>query len=149
MMGKPYGDDLRRKFFEAYDAGNSTLEQLAGRFLVSVGWAKKVSAQRKRTKQAERVPHRPGRKPRVGEELHPKVLDWVRAEPDLTLAEVQSKLQREAGIALSVAGVWHLLRKLGLRLKKSRSTPRSGTPRPTASDAKSSPRTSARFHRKS
>ncbi|MHB1699733.1 MAG: hypothetical protein ACYCSN_06270 [Acidobacteriaceae bacterium] len=65
-MAKPYGDDLRRKFLLAYDQGESSLEQLAARFLVSVGWAKKISAQRKRSGQAERVPYRSGRKPHAG-----------------------------------------------------------------------------------
>jgi hypothetical protein len=37
-MAKPYGDDLRRKFLFAYDQGEETLEELADRFLVSVGW---------------------------------------------------------------------------------------------------------------
>ena len=41
-MAKPYGDDLRRKFLLAYDGGEETLEELADRFLVSVGWAKKI-----------------------------------------------------------------------------------------------------------
>ena len=54
-MGKPLGDDLRRKLLFAYDQGEGTLEELAGRFLVSVGWAKKISAARNRTGQAERV----------------------------------------------------------------------------------------------
>ena len=48
-MAKPYGDDLRRKFLLAYDQDEETLEELADRFLVSVGWAKKISAQRNRT----------------------------------------------------------------------------------------------------
>ena len=65
-MAKAYGDDLRRKFLSAYDQGEGTLEELAESFLVSVGWAKKISAQRKRSGQAERVPHQPGRKPHAG-----------------------------------------------------------------------------------
>ena len=56
-MAQAYGDDLRRKFLTAYDQGEETLEELASRFLVSVGWAKKVSAQRNRTGQAERIRH--------------------------------------------------------------------------------------------
>ena len=60
-MGKTLGDDLRRKLLFAYDQGEGTLEDLASRFLVSVGWAKKISAARNRTGQAERVPHKPGR----------------------------------------------------------------------------------------
>ena len=122
-MGKPYGDDLRRKLLSAYDQGEETLEELAGRFLVSVGWAKKISAQRNRTGQAERVPHQAGRKPRAGAEAQRQVMDWVVSKPDLTLAEVQAKLLSEAGISLSLPQIWNLLRKLGLRLKKSRSTP--------------------------
>jgi transposase len=86
-MAKPYGDDLRRKFLLAYDGGKETLEELADRFLVSVGWAKKISAQRNRTGQAERVPHRPGRKSRANAETQRLVLDWVapktsRSRPD-------------------------------------------------------------------
>lgn len=136
-MGKPYGDDLRRKFLFAYDQGEGTLEDLAGRFAVSLGWAKKISAQRNRTGQAERVPHCPGRKPRVGTELYAQVKAWFAAQPDLTLAEVREKLKQEAGISLSQPPIWRLLRKLGLRLKKSRSTPPSAIPRPTASSARS------------
>ena len=48
-MGKPLGDDLRRKLLFAYDQGEGTLEELATRFVVSVGWAKKISAARNRT----------------------------------------------------------------------------------------------------
>src|ERR1019366_7777297 len=72
-MAKPYGDDLRRKFLLASDQGEETLEELADRFLVSVGWAKKISAQRNRTGQAERVPHQPGRKLRAGPEVQRQV----------------------------------------------------------------------------
>jgi len=81
--------------------------------------------QRGRTGQAERVPHRPGRKLRAGAEAQERVKAWFRAQPDLILAEVQARLLDEAGVRLSVPQVWYLLRRLGLRLKKSRSTPLS------------------------
>jgi transposase len=146
-MGKPLGDDLRRKLLFAYDQGEGTLETLAGRFLVSLGWAKKISAARKRTGQAERVPHKPGRKPRVGAEQQKLVIAWVTSQPDLTLVEIQAKLLTEAGITLGVPRVWRLLKKLNLRLKKSRFTPPNATLRPTENDAKSSSRQSVRSHR--
>src|SRR5258707_241333 len=79
-MAKPYGDDLRRKFLLAYDGGEETLEELADRFLVSVGWAKKISAQRNRTGQPERVPHQPGRKSRTNAETQRQVMNWVCVE---------------------------------------------------------------------
>lgn len=148
-MARTYGDDLRRKFLSAYDQGEDTLEELADRFVVSVGWAKKISAQRNRTGQAERVPHRPGRKPRAGAEAEKQVVAWVKEQPDLTLAEISAKLAREAAVVLSRGRVWYLLRKLGLRLKKSRSTPESAIAKPTSSVARSSPPRSGRSRRRS
>ena len=146
-MAKPYGEDLRRKFLLAYDRGEETLEELADRFLVSVGWAKKISAQRNRTGPAERVAHQPGRKWRAGAATQRQVMEWVASKPDLTLAQLQARLHSEAGISLSLRRIWHLLKKLGLRLKKSRSTPWSKIPTSTASAAKSSLRASSRSHR--
>jgi transposase len=101
-MGRPYGDDLRRKFLSAYDEGESTLEELAERFLVSLGWAKKISAQRNRTGQAERIAHRAGRKPHAGIEAQGQVKVWIEVKPDLTLSEIQIKLRNEAGVTLSL-----------------------------------------------
>jgi transposase len=146
-MGRPYGDDLRRKFLSAYDSGEETLSELAERFLVSVGWAKKISAQRKHTGQAERVRHGAGRKPHAGAEAQQQVRVWIAAKPDLTLAEIQGKLRHQAGVRLSVPQVWYLLRKMGLRLKKSHSTPVSATAKPTANSVRHSPPRSARSRR--
>lgn len=147
-MARCYGDDLRRKLLNAYDRGEGTLTQLAERFSVSVGWARKISSQRKRTGQAERVPHRPGRTLRAGPEAQQQVRTWFAAQPDMTLAEVQARLKSEAGVQISLPQIWFLLRRLGLRLKKSHSTPRSGTARPTSGGAKSISRKSARSRRR-
>jgi len=146
-MGKPLGDDLRRKLLFAYDQGEGTLEELASRFLVSVGWAKKISAARNGTGQAERSPHKPGRKPHTGLAAQQQVRAWFVQQPDLTLAEVQQKLLGEAGVSLSLPQVWKLLRKLGLRLKKSRSTPPSEIPKPIANSARSLSPASGRSRR--
>jgi transposase len=146
-MGRPYGDDLRRKFLSAYDEGEGTLEELADRFLVSVGWAKKISAQRNRTGQSERVPHRAGRKPHAGPEAQQQVKAWIEAQPDLTLAEIQGQLCSQAKVQLSIPQIWRLLRRMSLRLKKSHSTPASATAKPTASVVQNSRRGSARSRR--
>ena len=138
---------MRLKLLSAYDQGEETLEELAERFLVSVGWAKKISSQRNRTGHAERVPHRAGRKPHAGAEARQQIQAWVEAKPDLTLAEIQDRLRSQAAVRLSIPQIWHLLRKMGLRLKKSRSTPASATAKPTASSELNSPRGSARSRR--
>ncbi len=143
-MARAYGDDLRRKFLEAYDQGEASLVQLAKVFRVSLGWAKKISAQRRRSGQMERVAHKPGRKPRVGEPVRQQVKIWFDRKADLTLVEVQGKLRSEAGIQLSLPQIWHLLRKLNLRLKKSHSTPPSATRKRIGNVAKRSSSASAR-----
>ena len=106
-MAQAYGDDLRRKFLTAYDQGEETLEELASRFLVRVGGAKKVSAQRNRTGQAERIRHQPGRKPHADLEAQQKVKAWIGAKPDLTLSEIQFRLSTEAGVRLSLPQICH------------------------------------------
>ena len=89
---------------------------------MSVGWAKKVSAQRNRTGQAERIRHQPGRKPHAGLQAQQQVKAWIGAKPDLTLSEIQIRLSAEAGVKLSLPQSWRLLRKLGLTSEKSPST---------------------------
>ena len=146
-MARAYEDDLRRKFLLSYDQGGGTLAELAERFVVSVGWAKKISAQRNRSGQAERVRHHPGRKPHAGTEAQAQLIGWVAAQPDLTLAQLQTKLNSEAGVAISRGRVWYLVRKLGLRLKKSRSTPSNAIQKPTSNAANSSSPRSVRSRR--
>ena len=142
-MAKPYNDDLRRKFLAAFDRGEGTILELSARFGVSVAWGWKISAARNRSGQAERVRHRPGRKRRVGAAIEPQMLNWFRERTDLTLAELQAKLQHEAQISLCLSAAWRLVRRLGLRLKKSRSTPPNATRKPASSGARSSSKKSA------
>lgn len=124
-MAGAYSNDLRRKFLQAYDKGKGTLEELAERFEVSVGWAKKVSARRTRTGQIDRPPWRRGPKSKVT----PAVQDWlreqIRRQPDRTLMELQQQLQEARDVRLSIGRLWLALQQMGLRLKKSHSTPRN------------------------
>lgn len=142
-MARSYSDDLRRKYLEAYDRGEGTLRELALRFGVSVGWGWKISSARKRSGQMERVLGRRGRRSRVTPEIADKIGAWFGDRPDMTLSELQRRLRQEAGLPLSIGRLWQLLRQLGLRLKKSRSTPRSATRKPTESGVRSSWKPSA------
>jgi len=96
---------------------------LAEQYGVSLGWAKKISARRTRTGQIDFVPYQRGRKSRVTEAVQQWLRAWVREQPDLTLAELQHRLAGEPKIQLSVARLWRVLKDLGLRAKKSHSTP--------------------------
>lgn len=135
-MAKWYGDDLRRKLLQAYDRGEGTLEQLAKRFSVSAPWAWKISAQRKRSGQMERVEQRRGTVRKVTAEVEQRLRGWVQAQPDLTLAELQQKLQKTHHLQVSIGRLWQVLRQMGLRLKKSHSTPANATRKPTSNGAK-------------
>lgn len=125
-MAKPYSNDLRRKFLQSYDRGKASLRELAEQYAVSLGWAKKISARRSRTGQVDFVPYRRGRKSRVTEAVQQWLRSQVREQPDLTLAELQQRLAEQEKVQLSVARLWWALKDLGLRLKKSHSTPGNG-----------------------
>jgi transposase len=142
-MAKSYGDDLRRKLLQAHDRGEGSLEQLAVRFSVSAPWAWKISAQRKRSGQMERVEQRRGTVRKVTAEVEQQLRDWVQAQPDLTLAELQQKLAKAHHLQVSIGRLWQVLRQMGLRLKKSRSTPANATRKPISSGGKPSRRPSA------
>jgi transposase len=142
-MAKWYGDDLRRKLLQAYDRGEGTLQQLAVRFSVSAAWAWKISAQRKRSGQMERVEQRRGTVRKVTAEVEQRLRGWVQVQPDLTLVELQQKLEKAHHLHVSIGRLWQVLRQMGLRLKKSHSTPANATRKPISSGAKPSSKPSA------
>jgi transposase len=51
----------------------------------------------------------------------------VGEQPDLTLRELQQRLEESKHLRLSIGRIWLALRQIGLPLKKNRSTPRSKT----------------------
>lgn len=134
-MARAYSDDLRRQLLKAHDQGKGTFAVLAAQFCVSLAWAYKISGDRKRTGSADRKPYRAGRKIRVDREAVRRVLE---AQPDLYLYEVQAALKATAGIEVSVPHLWKIVRELGFRLKKSRSTPPSEIRKRTGSGARRS-----------
>ena len=147
-MAKAYSNDLRCKLLTAYDRGQGSLRALAELFSVSYDWAKKISRQRLRSQQMERVAQsRHGIESRVTPEVEAELLSQLREQPDSTLADLQKGLQRSVGVSISSQHLWRVLKRLDVRLKKSHSTRSSVTPKPTANVAKSSRRTSSRSHR--
>src|SRR3990172_2947954 len=133
-IARAYSNDLRRKLLEAYDRGEGSLRELAERFGVSSPWAWKISAQRKRTGQVERVEQRHGPASKVTGAVEQRLRSWVRQQPDLTLVEIQERLWETAGLPVSVPRLWQVLRRrMQLRLKKV--TPRPGTRHPGQSAA--------------
>jgi len=135
-MARVYSNDLRRKLLEAHEQGQGTLEELAEEFRVSLGFAKKISAALRRTGRMERIEQRHGRINRVTPLVQQRLREWLRQKPDLTLGELQRHLREQMQVSLSIPRLWMVLRQMKLRLKKSRSMPRSRTRRKTGSAAR-------------
>ena len=126
-MGKAYSDDLRRKLLQAHDRGDGSLRELAQRFGVSAPYAWKISSQRRRSGQMERVEQRHGPRSRMSPEVQAQLRGLLRRQPDLSLGELQGQLEQSAGVTVSCQHLWRVLQKMGLRLKKSHSTGKSKT----------------------
>ena len=135
-MAKAYSDDLRRKLLQAHDRGEGSLRELAQRFGVSVPWAWKISRQRKQTGQIERIEQRHGPRSRLTVEVQEKIRRLVKQQPDATLVELQQRLWGNERIRISFQHLWRVLHRMGLRLKKSRSTPKSKLRRPSQPDVR-------------
>ena len=136
-MARAYSDDLRRLLIEAHQQKEGSLLVLAKRFHVSVGWAQEgvgdVSAQRQFGRGRRRAHAADCSK--FTPEIRRQVGEWIDQQPDLSLHELQSRLLDELGLSSSIGRLWSLLRELGLRVKKSRSTPPSKIRRRSANGA--------------
>ena len=135
-MARAYSNDLRRKLLEAHEQGQGTLEELAEEFGVSLGFAKKISAALRRTGRMERSEQRHGRPNQVTPLVQERLREWLREQPDRTLAELQRQLREQSQVSVSVPRLWVVLQQMKLRLKKSHSTPMSRTGRKTGSGAR-------------
>jgi transposase len=125
---KQYSVDLRERLLRAIDAG---LPQAEAARLFGVGTST-IKRWRRRRERGDLAPTpRPGRPPRIGPAQHAALAAQVAAWPDATLAEHCDRWAQDHGARVSVATMSRLLQRLGLPLKKSPSTPASGT-RPSA-----------------
>ena len=147
-MAKAYSDDLRSKLLEAYEAGVGTLQELAQQFRVSWGYSKKIRRQQLRTGEKER-PRQSHHGPvsRLTPTVRERMRSSLQQQPDLTEAELRERLQT-MGITVCQSRVGQVLREMGLRRKKNRSTRRSVTRRRTSNAVKSSAKNSAPSRRR-
>jgi len=137
-MAKAYSNDLRRKLLEAHQQGEGSLDELAERFRVSLGWAKKISAMFRSTGQMERPPSgRRGPRSKITPEVEKHLRSLVARQSDMTLAEMQQRLVTDLRLRISLSRLWTVLQQMDLRLKKSRYTPPSKIPKRPAVGASS------------
>jgi transposase len=106
--------DLRERILAAYDAGEGTREDVARRFLVSLGMVKKLLQQRRHTGCIAPRHHRAGRRPRIVATRQLRMRALLGRKPDLTLKELRSAMELDC----SLQAIHVVLRKMGLTYKK-------------------------------
>jgi len=131
-MGRAYSDDLRVRILEASERGEGSCRILASRFGVSWEYVRKVRQQLRRNGNRRRLMQsRFGVQTRVTDEVRAHMLALVEAQADITIAELRDKILAEKGVAISWTLTQNWVKRLDLRLKKSRSTPSSEIRKPT------------------
>lgn len=126
MRGE-YSIDLRERAVAAYKGGGHTYESIARLFRVGVATVNRWLSRERRFGSVERAARGGGQPRAVDEDGDRFLLELVASEPDLTLAEISERYEKERGVVLGTTSVWRALARLGVTRKKKRSS------RPSAS----------------
>ncbi len=119
-----YSQDLRERVLRALDRGERPTD-IARRFEVGRMWVYRV---RDRLQSSgERGSFQMGgyRRSRLAE-MQPILRAWIKAEPDLTLVEMQDRLAKQ-GVAIKIGALWHQLNRWELTFKKNSARQRART----------------------
>ena len=106
--------DLRTRIMAVYDAGEGTRQEIADRFMVSLGMVKKLIQQRKATGDIAPRHHYAGRKPKITADHRQQLKKLIAQKPDLTLEQLREAL----GVECSLPALHYVLKDLGLTYKK-------------------------------
>jgi transposase len=116
---KAYSLDLRERVVSAYEDGAETIREVAGQFLVSESFIKKMLARHRATGDVRPRGHGGGQKKRLSEAHRKWLLKTVLAAPDITLSELQQAILATKQAVVSVPTLSRELRALNLRRKKN------------------------------
>jgi len=111
-----YSRDLRDRVLGALERGERPTD-IARRYEVSRVWVYQVRDRLRQTGQRDSLPMGGYRRSRVAG-MEQQIRTWIKAEADLTLAEMCRRLA-EHGIDIKVQALWHQLDKWNLSFKKN------------------------------
>ena len=115
-----YAMEFRRAVAKTYDECASSIEA-AEQMGCSESWVRRLMQRRRQTGSLEPRPHFIPIHGKLDEQDFSRLAELIEQTPDMTLAELAAALEKK----VSVSTVWRATQKLGLPLKKSRSTPPS------------------------
>ncbi len=122
-----YSLDLRQRMVNACEQGGDSIAAVVGRFSVSVGFVKKMLALSRTTGERAPRPHGGGRRASLSARQRQLLSRKVRAQNDISLAELQTLLQEQEGVSVHVSTICRALAQLDLPHKKRALPPRSAT----------------------
>jgi transposase len=113
-----YSLDLRQRIAQACAEPGARQAHVAARFCVSVAFVGKLLRRQRQTGQLAALPGRGGPARCLDAAAQAWLGEQVAAQPDATLAELQTLLLVERGQAVSRGSVWRVLHEQGWRRKK-------------------------------
>lgn len=117
-MGKPYSQDLRDRIIGYVERGHSA-RSAARVFGVSASTAVRLAAAHRRGDDTRAKPQ--GRLPGTAGKLAAHsgfLLEVVRSDPDITLAELADALEDAEGVQVNVSSIHRALVRAGYSYKK-------------------------------
>jgi len=115
---RPYSNDLRERIIRAYRIGDSSLRDIAKRFMVSLNFVWLLWQQYLTTGSIDPKPHAGGQASVMTPERLEDLRDLVKEQNDATLEELKEKFRQKTGISVSNGTISRALKKLNLTRKK-------------------------------
>lgn len=122
---KPYSNDLRQRVLAAVKAGKHTQAEIAATFSISQSTLEKWWAVWRTQRRVTALPHHSG-PPRTLQGCATFLRAEVKREPDVTLAELCTRVAHTHGVTASPSMLCRELKQFHLPRKKSRSMTASG-----------------------
>jgi transposase len=122
------GNELRRSIVQAVQTQAVTQARLAQMLGVSRSSLTRIWQRWRHTGNAHLLPFAGGKRPTLTAEHSEAIRQYVLADTDVTLREVQRWLEATHAVRVSLPVLSRLLTRLDLPRKKRHSTPQNGTP---------------------
>jgi transposase len=117
--GITISEDLRQRVVEAYQAGQSTMQEVADRFAVKRGWVNEIVQRYNQTGSVAPSPRGGGATAKLIDEDYQVIAEIIKHQNDATLAEIASQLAQRTGVVVSLPTICRTLQKMGLSRKKN------------------------------
>ena len=113
-----YSLDLRERIIRAVEGGAQTKRAVAARFEVHESFLYKLLRQRREVGHLAPLPHGGGHTARLQEKQLALLTELVAQNPDATLDELCTQLQKKAHVKAGRTTLWRALEALNLPRKK-------------------------------